>query len=60
MVGDDTFGLMQWKKLMMDSLEHSVWFDGDDAKERVMAEWKAQYKNFVKTIRKEFSVPAKS
>lgn len=60
MVGDPDFGLLQWKKLMTDSLAHSVWNDGDGVKETVMAEWRAQYEKFVYKILTDFSKPKKT
>lgn len=57
MVGKPDFGLKEWKELMKDSLKTSVWFDGDDAEKRVMDEWSAQYKTFVRKILKDFSGP---
>lgn len=53
MVGDDKFGLAEWKKLMTDSLKYSVWNNAAD-KTKVWAEWEAQYVQFVYTIVKEF------
>ncbi|KAK7734798.1 hypothetical protein SLS63_004218 [Diaporthe eres] len=55
-VGNDKFGLMEWKELMMDSIEHSVWNGKDDkVKAMVLAEWQAQYKKFVYMIKDKYS-----
>lgn len=60
MVGDDNFGLMEWKKLMTDSLKQSVWNKKDKGadeivRKKVWAEWEAQYKEFVYMIKDKYS-----
>lgn len=58
MVGKDDFGLMGWKKLMVDSLEHSAWNENDEDKAKVLAEWQARWEEFVKWIVVTFSPPS--
>lgn len=65
MVGAPEFGLLQWKKLMTDSLDHSVWNGKDNGKDdqvrkMVRAEWEAQYTKFVYKILKDYSGPKKA
>lgn len=65
MVGQEDFGLGKWKKLMMDSLEYSVWKrpvkneeEGEvDCKveKEVWVGWEAKYKEFVRTSVKQSS-----
>lgn len=53
MVGKDSFGLKGWKKLMIHSINHSVWNNAQDRKE-VMDEWEAKYVEFVQSVAKNY------
>lgn len=59
MVGGPKFGLREWKKLMTDSLDHSVWNGKDDpVRKMVRAEWEAQYQKFVYWIWNKYCRPS--
>lgn len=53
MVGQDNFGLMEWRKLMEDSIRHSVWND-ENPQGPVRREWEQQYERFVYGILEKY------
>lgn len=49
MIGDPTFTLQKWKKLMQDSLLHSIW-PTPEARKAACNDWQVRYKTFVNYI----------
>lgn len=53
MAGQDSFGLMDWRRLMEDSITHSVW-NKENPQTLVRKEWEQQYERFVYGILEEY------
>lgn len=53
MAGQDSFGLTEWRRLMEDSITHSVW-NKENPQAPVRKEWEDQYVRFVDGILKEY------
>lgn len=54
MIGDPNFTLSRWRKLMEDSLTHSVW-NSENEKQAVVEKWRNRYVIFLQNILKDRS-----